>query len=301
VDLRDLWYQTTEQAFASLVARLRPLANQQAQHPPTAAGVIELVHRAVEARGGRHVVIVLDEFGGPVRALAAGTLGAEFFDVIPQLMDQGLPLSLVLVTVPEAHALMHRTGLWDRLRTCKDRQLGALDAAEARQMIVQPFAEQGIQWDEAAVGHVTHLSGRLPLFIIFLLQEIAHRLSLNVKKTYVQAEDVKLAVARLLRSESAFGYWLDRWRSSPVKQACMRAILREGLRGSIDEDAWRQAVLRTHRGPAEEFDGAVNSLVAEGIMVRDANRYRFAVPMFWSWLDLNMTSAARARSLGLDA
>jgi len=135
---------------------------------PGAAAVVELVRRAVESRAGRHVVIVLDEFGGPLRGLAEGRLGVEFFDVVPLLMDLRLPLSLVLVTVPQAQPLMHRTGVWNLLRNCQDRQIGALEPADARRMIVQPFGEQGVPWDDEATRSVLRLTGRFPVYIILL-------------------------------------------------------------------------------------------------------------------------------------
>jgi (p)ppGpp synthase/HD superfamily hydrolase len=300
VDLRDLWDQTTEQAFASLQARLRPLVGGPQDQPATAAGVVELVRRAVDELGGRHLVIVLDEFGGPLNGLWRGRLGEQFFDVIPQLMDLGLPLSLVLVAVPEAHELMHRSGVWDRLRTCRDHELGALEPDEARQMIVRPFTEQGVQWDEPALAHLVQLSGRLPLFIIFLLQEVAHRLNVDTRKRYVRVEDVRQAAGRLVRSESTFAYWLGRWRETPASRACLRALIRDGQRGAIDEDAWRRSA-RVDGAGTDEFDRAANRLVAAGVMTRDARRYSFAVPMFWSWVDRNLRSAARLRALGLDA
>ena len=62
------------------------------------------------------------------------------------------------------------------------------------------------------------------------------------------------------------------------------------------ESSW----LRTGGASPEDFDVAVNWLVAEGVMTRDGKRYNFAVPMFWSWLVRNMRSAARASALGLD-
>ena len=167
-------------------------------------------------------------------------------------------------------------------------------------MIVQPFAEQGIQWDDRAVELAAQLCGRLPLYVIFLLQEIVHDLNSRPDKAYVRADDVNLAVERLLRSDGLFANLVDRWRGAPVEQACVRAVLRHGSRGTIDEDVWRRAAAREQGVQPGDFDAAANSLVAQGVVLRSGSSYRFAVPVFWRWLRRHLSSAARSRALGLE-
>ncbi len=107
------------------------------------------------------------------------------------------------------------------------------------------------------------------------------------------------AAERLLDLEGPFAHLLGAWREDQARRACLWALLEHGQGGAIEEETWRRGALRLHPGPPAELDAALNSLVAEGVMVRRANTYRVAVPLFWTWMLRHLSSAARARSLGL--
>ena len=289
LDLRMMRYMSTTEAFGSLIAQLNGLSDIRVGSRASAASVLKVAEAAVMNQRGKRLILVFDEFGGPLLSFAEGRMSSEFFQTIGALMDLPLSLSLVLVGLPDVHELMRVTAMWKQMhmRPCPELTIGPLEPVDARRMITQPFYQQGVHFTDRSIQSIETLSGRQPLYLILLLLEAVKILNADSTKTSITDGDVTKAVERLLRSRTPFAYLVDRFAPNSAEYACLAvAAALARTAGSVEEHAWWEAVSRRTSLGYQDFQTAVRTLVAENVIgeLRVPQQYGFTVPLVVPWL-----------------
>ncbi len=276
-------------------------------HVPTvrdhsAKELIGLIEAALVASDSKHLVLILDELGGPLRSFADGVLGKELFEFINVVLDRELPLSILLVTPPEGFALMDRCDVWSILRSMPSISLGPLEQEDAREMITRPFSQFGVSFRPNALKKVLFLAGYYPYYIILLLKEILTILNSQQSKVYVTEADIELATKKLLRMDSVFNYLVREASRTPFAVNCLYALatskrvsdddveyMTEKSASYVLEDKLFSLLAGDKDFSKSQAQQALEQLVEDKIMdkqqqVAKGIGYKFSIPLFHHWL-----------------
>jgi GTP diphosphokinase / guanosine-3',5'-bis(diphosphate) 3'-diphosphatase len=238
----------------------------------------------------QHLVIVLDEFGGPVESFANNILGNELFDFINKITDLQLPLSMILVTPVSARILMDESNVWDALRGMPERNLKPLSLDEAKEMVLEPVRQNGVFFAKGALNKFLSLCQGYPYYIILLLKEVAQNFDAHSHKLYITEDDISSATERLLKSDASFRYLWNDVKKIPFGEALVRALadLKIGSHQFITE---AQLIDKLDANNQKELvNVSLQRLVTSQILQRSDfienknNGYKFSIPLFDHWV-----------------
>ena len=249
------------------------------------------IERVIE-ESEREVVLVLDELGGPLDAFACGSLDAQFFLFIRELVEAQRRLSVVLIAPPTAEAQLRETGVFKFLGPIPSLRLNVLASADAAEMVVTPFRQQGVRIDQSGIDVMVSQTGGHPYFIIGLQKEVAGLLRRSRAKVSVTARDVARAIDGLLLDQPRFATFVDEHASDAAVLACLHALARvgESARVPVSAPALREAVHRNgSRLSTNDIDRALDLLIQFQVVNRIVSpqadtQYRFVVPLLRSFI-----------------
>jgi len=263
--------------------------------------LIGLFETALATSDSKHLVLILDELGGPLRSFADDVLGRELFEFINAVLDRELPLSIILVTPPAGLALMNHYDVWSILRPMPTISLGPLEPEDAREMITRPFSQFGVSFRPNALKKLLFLTGHYPYYIILLLKEILTILNAQQSKVYVTEADIELATKKLLHMNSVFNYLVREASRTPFAVNCLHVLATsKGLSDDYGEympEKSASYILENKLFSLFEEDKdfsksqaqqALEQLVEDKIMDKQQQAkgigYKFSIPLFHHWL-----------------
>jgi hypothetical protein len=270
----------------NLVVRAEATLSRRAPAMPAdASAVIEqVVVRLGEAARdkGRGVLVVVDEVhAAPVRPDLAA-----FARVLQVVNRRQLPVAVLLAGLPGTPAHLAKAGTFTERLTMV--RLGDLGPSATRLALVQPAAECGVHFDNAALDALVEWTAGYPYFVQ-LFGFWAWEAAAGADR--VTLDHVRVG-AREARRQAATSLYGPRWeRLSPLERAYLTAVAAEGDEAGTGSVA--AALQRTHG----QLSSARAALISEHHLLEAAGhgRVRFTIPGFSAWLRATRSARERRR------
>lgn len=169
-----------------------------------------------------------------------------------------LPVTFVGAGLPSLPAqLADATSYAERLYDY--RPIGLLDEASARQALVGPAQERGIEWSDDALDDALTLTGGYPYF----LQAVGKHVWDSAPGTPISTDDVKLGGISA-RREVDEGLYRSRWeRATPAQKELLRAL---GSTGGESPAAMSDLVTTMGKKRVSDLSVARNELIKKGLV-----------------------------------
>lgn len=173
-------------------------------------------HAAAEQ--GRGVVLLFDE----VQFLNKHQLEA-LIEALHKMVQRKLPITMVGAGLPQIAELAGDAKSYAE-RLFKFPAIGVLSADDAKEALVRPAEDEGVQYDAAALDEAVAITGGYPYF----LQELGYAVWSVAEGPIITREDIRLTLpgyeAKL--DESFFRVRLD--RATELQRAYLRAMAQLG-------------------------------------------------------------------------
>lgn len=231
--------------------------------PPTTtpwADTLAWLQSIEPALGKDRVLVALDEIERLQTGIEEGWTTPAFLDFLRAAGDSLRKIRLLLVS---AHPL-HRLGrTWtDRLISVIHREIGYLAPHEAEELITHPMDGFPDIYPPGGVARIAGETRGHPYLIQLVCDALVRDLNGRGKLTAENA-DITRALDRALGDTPLFReLWSDRNDGE-------RAILRD---------------LTKEPGPLGDREAEARDLLHEGLIEKDGERYRVAVPLFAAWI-----------------
>lgn len=153
--------------YGRLLAKLQAKLGKAPAMPTTAQATLYDVEMCLYHFPQQRVVLLLDEFD----QVNTGAFGMDFFTELRALTGvMDYDVACVTASYADLYTLGRRVGLpptspFYNIFYPTPIYLSGLRAAVARQLICQPAAQAGVQFDEADVQEMLALAGTLPFFL----------------------------------------------------------------------------------------------------------------------------------------
>jgi hypothetical protein len=173
--------------------------------------------------GERPLLLLLDEFEELESAARRGTLDAAVFPFLRHLIQHSENLSMLFCGTHRLEELA--SNYWSVLFNISlYRHIGFLSRADAMQLIQEPVAAGGMQFDDLALEKIWRVTAGHPYF----LQLICHHLvnfHNRLKRNYVTVGDANASLDEILSAgEAHFVYlWME---STPAEKLALFAMSR---------------------------------------------------------------------------
>lgn len=284
VDLRSCKYFNSRETFEKIVEEFR-------KSPYAAPGVPDGDHprRTLDAlvdACDRHLLLILDEFGGPLESFSSGRLDGEFFAWIRSAMDERSPKLTVMMAGPPDAELLLRTRaqreLGERLKTFR---LGVLTPDATRQMFTEPLADEGISVKPDARDAVIAMCGGHPFYLIELLRKVVRRLDRERGKWEVTRSDISRSLDDLLVEDLPLSGWISEIAPSLPAQLCLDGFVRAGGRKNQFVDIAK--IARYAQLDSGEVRSAMEVLQRCHVVeagTEDPSEYRIMFPILSEWI-----------------
>ncbi len=283
VDLRSCRSDTSEVAFEKVIAELRKKLPSAATVPDRARPE-QTLDALIEAHD-RRLLLVLDEFGGPLESFAKGRLGHQFFDWIRRTMDSAeRKVVLMMAGPPEAAALLDSVAHRDLGERLTQFPLTGLSPNATREMFSEPLVEEGVSVRQDAVEALTALCGGHPYYVILLLQKLADRLNRDREQWQVTSADVNACLDDLFADRLPLSGWLAESAPTPTLQVCLDALVRAQERGGQFVDV--TDIARSAGLGVGEVRSAMERLNLHQVVEGNPgfSEYRFSFPLLREWI-----------------
>jgi AAA+ ATPase superfamily predicted ATPase len=232
------------------------------------------IPRAIAARGGRRVVVALDEFQ------AAGRAGPRVFDVMRARFQAqrgvayaflGSEEGILEELFSEKGRALYRFAVAQDLAEADDQRFG-IDPADWLGYLRRKFAERRIEIGDTEIDRIVDATGGHPQDTMQLCAALYHLMRESALRA-VSAELVDVAYEQAMRElERPFAlHWSDLGAQKYLQQVAKRVARGEAL----------YAAGGTGDVPRAEVLRAVTSLRERGLVVRTGRgRYEYLEPMF---------------------
>jgi outer membrane protein assembly factor BamB len=291
--LYDVALEISE-ALASQGIDGEPLTLDYLAQRPTHAFERQFLPQVVQTLDGRVLLLLFDEFEELEMRVRGGELSPVVFSYLRHLMQHSRNLAFLFAGTHRLEDLS--ADYWSILfNIALYKQVGTLDAAAARQLIVEPVQGYGLVYDELAVDKMLRVTGGHPYFLQLLCYALVN-LHNRERRNYLTIEDVNRTLAEIVGLGEAQLAFL--WGESSSQERAVLLALARLL--SSGESGTQEAIA----GLLEEFGLQVSRAgIAEAIgqMVRKeilqqaeqgTDRYEFTLDLMRLWLE-------ESRSLGL--
>lgn len=171
------------------------------------AGVLELI-------GQRHLLILFDEFEELEGAVRRGHLDDSIFGYLRHLMQHLPALSFIFCGTHRLEELA--ADYWHVLFNISLYQrVGHLSHSEAMQLIQQPVAAYGMQYDDLALDKMWRLTTGHPYYLQLLCHSLVNHHNKS-RRNYVSVADVNVALEEILSAGEAHFIYL--WTESSLEE-----------------------------------------------------------------------------------
>lgn len=171
--------------------------------------------------------------------------------------DVPLPLTFVGAGLPSLPAqLADATSYAERLYDY--RPVGLLEASAARDALLTPTRDRGVEWDASALAAAVEAAGGYPYF----LQSVGKHVWDNARTSPISAEDVAVGLT-YARREVDDGLYRSRWeRATPGQRHLLRALA-DGRGDAVPVASIAAAM---GRGRASDISVARDELIKKGLV-----------------------------------
>jgi GTP pyrophosphokinase len=286
VDLRNCSEATSRQVFEKIVAELRatPFVDRDVPDREDARETVD----ALVASCDRPIVLILDEFGGPLESFRAGRLGGQFFRWIRETMEkQRRQLTLMMAGPPEAAAILHGVANLELGERLEPFTLRVLSPTAAREMFSAPFDDECIAVREGLAEMVADHCGGHPYYLIRLVQQVAARLDVDRRRWHLTRPDVNHAMNDLLTNHLPLSSWIAECAPDLPSQMCLDQLARLPS-GRSQYVAASEVAKHTKLAPGE-VTAALQRLQGHQVIERSPEgkpAYRSAFPLLHQWIRL---------------
>jgi len=183
--------------------------------------------------GGRHLLLLLDEFEELESAARRGTLDASVFPFLRHLIQHTENLSVIFCGTHRLEELA--SDYWSVLFNISlYRHIGFLSREEAVRLIQEPVAEYGMGCDDLALEKIWRVTAGHPYFLQLIGHNLVNRHN-RERRSYVTVNDVNASVEEILTAgEAHFIYlWME---STRVQKLALFAMSRLGGTGFLTPD-----------------------------------------------------------------
>ncbi len=284
VDLRSGRYFNSREMFEKIVQEFR-------QSPYADPTVPDREHprRTLDAlidSCDRHLLLILDEFGGPLESFSSGRLDGEFFTWIREAMDErASKLTVLMAGPPDAELLLRTTAqraLGERLKTFR---LGVLTPLATRQLFTEPLAEEGISIKSDAMEAVAATCGGHPFYLIELLHKLARRLDMEREKWEVTRSDINRSLDDLLSESLPLSGWVSELAPTLPARLCLDGFVRAaGQRNQLVGVAKIASQAHLNVGGVRSVMEELHRCQVVETSEEDPSEYRIMFPILAEWI-----------------
>ena len=271
-DATGVLYYIAEQIRnnASLYRRVRlePLTRDVLREDPYLE-FLNWLARVESQFAPRWILLNLDEYETLTEMMAQGRLDERIFQLLRDVMQHRAHVTVLL---SGSHTLQDLPPLWSHyLVNVRTLHIGALDAADARELIEKPIPDFPLTYEPGAVERILDATGCQPFLVQATCRELVDALN-HVRQMRATIADIDRALDAVLTTANA--YFSDLWNgrdSDEPQQRVLRALATDGnLRG-----------LQTLEG----LDKALARLVHRDILEKQNGAYTFRVQLVRRWID----------------
>jgi hypothetical protein len=219
---------------------------------------------AVRARlGGRHLLLLLDEFEELESAVRRGTLDASVFPFLRHLIQHTDDFTVIFCGTHRLEELA--SDYWSVLFNISlYRHIGFLSREDSVRLIQEPVAEYGMRCDDLALEKIWRVTAGHPYFLQLIGHSLVNRHN-RMQRSYVSVNDVNASVDEILAAGEAHFIYL--WMESTREQKmALYAMSRLGGAGFLTPNQAAEALGDMGISvDADALDGAFRDLAARDI------------------------------------
>jgi AAA domain-containing protein len=188
---------------------------------PAAAFERGFLPRVRQATGGRHLLLLLDEFEELEAAVRRGSLDASLFGFLRHLVQHSADLSVIFCGTHRLEELA--ADYWSVLFNISlYRHVGFLSRDEAERLIQQPVAPFGMRYDGLALEKIWRITSGHPYFLQLLCHSMVNRHNKN-GRSYLTVADLNDGLEEILAAGEAHFVYL--WTESNEHERLVLAAL----------------------------------------------------------------------------
>jgi hypothetical protein len=288
--MANFFYDMALAITDALIERGYPVAKPQPEafrERPSAAFERAFLPAAFEAIGGRHLLLLLDEFEELEMRVASGKLEPTLFPFFRHLMQHGGKLGFVFVGTHHLDALS--ADYWSIFfNIALYKHVGALDDKAARELMVEPAAGYGLRYDDLAVDKVLRMTAGHPYFLQLSCHALVNHAN-RERRDYLTIQDVNHVLGEIIElGEAHFAFmWEESNPSERLVLATLTRLLSQELAATAAQVAELLATRRVSLS-APEVACALEELMERDI-VRGLRgqppRYDYKVGLFNLWIE----------------
>jgi hypothetical protein len=175
--------------------------------------------------GGRHMLLMLDEFEELEASVRRGDLDASVFSFLRHVIQHYENLSVIFCGTHRLEELA--SDYWNVLFNISlYRKISLLDRPEALRLIQEPVVEFGMRYDDLALDKIWRVTAGHPYFLQLMCHSLVNRHN-KTQRPYVTVTDVNAALDEILASGEAHFVYLWNEATSTEKLA-LTALSRMG-------------------------------------------------------------------------
>ena len=287
VDLRTCAEATSRQVFEKVVAELRamPFVDQGVPDHDDPRETVD----ALAASCDRRLLLILDEFGGPLESFRDGRLGEQFFRWIRETMERRRrQVTLMMAGPPEAADMLNGVAHRELGERLEPFILRVLTATAAREMFSEPFRDECIAVRDGLAEMVADHCGGHPYYLIRLLQKVAARLDADRRRWHLTKPDIVNGISDLLGDRNLpMSSWIAECAPDLVSQMCLDRLARISF-GRSQYVTATEVSEHTKLEP-NEVSSALQRLQSHQVVERSPEgerAYRSAYPLLHQWIRL---------------
>jgi (p)ppGpp synthase/HD superfamily hydrolase/DNA-binding transcriptional ArsR family regulator len=145
------------------------------------------------------LILILDEFGGAIESHKRRILHDRFFPFWKELMDRISQLSLVFVLPTSSHNWLTSKKFNNVFSFAGTLPLEFLDTNSARELLVDPLQEQGIQVISTTAALAVKLTGGNPYYMALIGRELISYLNREINQQRITDRDLRLITDQLIQ------------------------------------------------------------------------------------------------------
>jgi HAMP domain-containing protein len=252
----------------------------------------DYLQKVFAAIGGRHLVLLLDEFEELESAILRGNLDASVFSFLRHLIQHEGELSVIFCGTHRIEELA--TDYWSVLFNISlYKHVGFLEYDDAIRLIQEPVVEYGMSYDDLALEKIWRITAGHPYFLQLLCHSLVN-LHNRSNRSYITVSDVNTALDDILSSGEAHFVYL--WNESTrIERQVLTALSRimpltgQVMPAQVDDylnergiSLGRQAILETlHHLSLRD----ILSARADNQSIGVTSTYRWRLGLLGLWID----------------
>ncbi len=172
------------------------------------------------------LILILDEFGGAIESYKRHMLHDRFFTFWKELMERVPQLSLVFALPTSSHSWLTSKKLNNAFSFAGTLPLEFLDTNSARQLLVDPLQEQGIQVISTTGALAVKLTGGNPYYMALIGRELIGYLNREVNQQRITDRDLRMITELLIQpgTHQYFDYLLEELQSD-IEMRLIRGLV----------------------------------------------------------------------------